>query len=313
MRVRVVCPKCQGQSQIEAGHVGLTVGCPRCGHAFPAKAAPAVPPAPAAPRRKGPVTLQIGSAIARGQRERNEDSLLVHHLTWGFKEERHELAILVVADGLGGHAAGDRASTIVVRTIGQALAPLMASLVGGQFSQAGPALLLESLDYALQEANRVVYRKGKGDAASAGMAATAAVLLVWNGQVAIGHVGDCRVYLHRVGQLRQVTKDQTLVGRMVELGTLSPAEAAVHPDRHQVLTAIGQHFDVKPARYQLALEPGDCLLAASDGLTADLDEKEIAARLRSPAPPGVMARLLVDQADKAGGSDNCTVIVVQAV
>lgn len=313
MRVRIVCPRCQGESAVERAHLGLTVACPRCAFTFPARAV-AAPPPPALPvRRTGPVTLQIGSAITKGHRERNEDSVLVHHLSWGFKEERHELAILVVADGLGGHAAGDRASTIVVRTIGQALAPLMASFVGGQFSQAGPTMMLESLDYALQEANRVVYRKGKGDPASAGMAATAAVLLIWNGQVAIGHVGDCRVYLYRGGQLKQITKDQTVVARMVELGRLTEQEAADHPDRHQVLTAIGQHFEVKPARYQLKLEPGDCLLAATDGLTADQDEAAVAARLRSPAPPGVMARLLAEAAEKAGGSDNCTVIVVQAV
>ncbi len=313
MRVRIVCPRCQGDSMADRAHVGLTVACPRCGHAFPARAAPSPPPAAVPVRKPGPVTLQIGTSIGKGRRERNEDSVLVHHLSWGFKEEKHELAILVVADGLGGHAAGDRASTIVVRTIGQALAPLMASFVGGQFAQAGPAMMLESLDYALQEANRVVYRKGKGDPASAGMAATAAALLIWNGQVAIAHVGDCRVYLHRGGRLQQITKDQTLVGRMVELGQLTAREAAEHPDRHQVLTAIGQHFEVRPARHQLKLEPGDCLLAASDGLTADMDEAAVAARLRSPAPPGVMARLLVDAAERAGGSDNCTVIVVQAV
>jgi protein phosphatase len=289
------------------------VACPRCSHLFVARQA-AAPPQPALPtRRTGPVTLQIGSALGKGNRDRNEDSVLVHHLSWGFKDERNELAILVVADGLGGHAAGDRASTIVVRTIGQALAPLMASFVGGQFAQAGPSMMLESLDYSLQEANRVIYRKGKGDPACAGMAATAAALLIWNGQVAIGHVGDCRVYLFRGGKLRQVTRDQTLVGRMVELGKLTEKEAANHPGRHQVLTAIGQHFEVKPARYHLKLEPGDCLLTASDGLTADLSEDAVTARLRSPAPPGVMARLLVDAAEKAGGSDNCAVIVVQAV
>ena len=89
------------------------------------------------------------------------------------------------------------------------------------------------------------------------MGATAAVVFVWDGEVRIAHVGDCRVYHHHAGKLTQVTTDQTLVARMVELGTLTPEEAKSHPSRNEVTHAVGKYPTLEPARHQLRLEPGD--------------------------------------------------------
>jgi protein phosphatase len=144
------------------------------------------------------------------------------------------------------------------------------------------------------------------------MGATAAVLVIWNGRVVIGHVGDCRVYHFHAGRLKQVTSDQTLVNRMVELGQLSPQEAVGHPASNKVLQAIGTRTAIEPAHHKLKVGPGDWLLVACDGLHGQVADGTIGSTV-SPAPPSaaLLARRLVDLADRSGGADNCTVVAVR--
>jgi protein phosphatase len=144
------------------------------------------------------------------------------------------------------------------------------------------------------------------------MGATAAVLIIWNGRVVIGHVGDCRVYHHHAGELKAVTKDQTLVNRMVELGQLRPDEATGHPDSNQVLQAIGTRTKIEPDHRKLKLVPGDWLLVACDGLHGQVDDRAL-QKIVSKAPPSaaLLANRLVDLADQSGGLDNCTVVAVR--
>jgi protein phosphatase len=233
-------------------------------------------------------------------------------MSWSNRDERHEIALVVVPDGMGGHEGGDEASGIVIRQALSALAPLLASAPTGRFKDATAATLADTIEYAIQEANRAVYRKAKGDGPFKGMGATVAVVLVWDLQVLIGHVGDCRVYHQRGGCLAMVTKDQTLVARMVELGQLAPEEAAKHPRRHEVTQALGQRFDIQPARYERKLAPGDWLIVATDGLTANLDDGTLQEIVKAaPASAAVLANQLVETANARGGSDNCTVVVVR--
>jgi protein phosphatase len=143
------------------------------------------------------------------------------------------------------------------------------------------------------------------------MGATVAVAIIWDGQVLIGHIGDCRVYHQRGDQLTQVTRDQTLVARMVELGQLTAAEAAEHPDRNQVTQAVGKVRTVQPASYRLAMAAGDCLVVASDGLHAHVDNRMLATAIRKTSySADLLAKNLVDLANQGGGSDNCTVVAV---
>jgi serine/threonine protein phosphatase PrpC len=136
-------------------------------------------------------------------------------------------------------------------------------------------------------------------------------VIVWDGQVLIGHVGDCRVYHQRGEQLTQVTRDQTVVERMLDLGTLTPAEAAHHPARNQVSQAIGKNKVVAPAGYRLTVVPGDCLIVASDGLHAHVDNTTLAAAIRKfGSSADTLANHLVALANQEGGSDNCTVVAV---
>jgi protein phosphatase len=285
-------------------HAGGAVRCPHCQAVFTVRAPQQAP--------TGPPRLEIGSATSPGrQRDRNEDSFLVQHLAWSNLDARHDVALLLVADGMGGAASGDRASGLVVRTLGAALAPLLASALSGQAR--GPAAVQpDTLENALREANTVVYREARADPACKGMGATAVVALVWDTQVLIGNVGDARVYHQRAGKLTQVTRDQTLVARMVELGHLTPAQALVHPSRNEVTQAVGLHAAVEPARARLQLVAGDWLVLACDGLHAHVDATAMQELIaRGPQSAAALALELVEAADRGGGSDNTTVIAVR--
>jgi protein phosphatase len=272
-----------------------------------AAAAPAPAPVPAGCR------LDVGGATSPGRvRKRNEDSFLFQLLSWSNLDRRRDLALAVVADGLGGHEAGDLASGMAVRIIGAGLAPLFQSALGGKLQGDPQRLLAETIDRTIRDANSAVHSRRNNEAGCRGMGSTAAVVLVWDGGVEIGHVGDCRVYHSRPDLLTQVTRDQTLVERMVELGQLTPQEALTHPARSEVTQAIGNHSEIAPAAYQLQLAAGDWLIVACDGLHAHVDPRQIQEVVRkSNAGASVLAHQLVELANQGGGSDNCTVVAIR--
>ena len=311
MPVRVNCPHCRAPCLVSEQHLGVPVQCGQCGRSLVARPlAPAVAPPAGAP--VGPVRLDIGCASSAGRvRKRNEDSYLAQHLTWCNNNQRHDIALLVVADGMGGHEAGDRASGVVIRELGAALSGLLGGGPGAPLPDA-PTVLLGALGAALCEANAAVYRLAQAEAACKGMGATAVAVLIWDGQALIGHAGDCRVYHQRAGRLTQVTQDQTLVARMVALGKLTPKEALAHPARNEVSQAVGRQPTLKPESHQVHLAPGDWLLAACDGLHAHLDDAALQQEI-SKAPPSAaqLARQLVDLVNQRGGSDNCTVLAAR--
>jgi protein phosphatase len=279
----------------------------------PAAAALLQPPPPKAAPPAATFHLDIGSATSPGRvRKRNEDSFMVQKLAWTNLDQRHELALVIVADGLGGHEAGDQASGMAVRLIGASLAPLFSSALSGQIVSPDAATVAESIDRAIKEANRAVYRRGQTEPRCKGMGATGAVVLVWDGQVQIGHVGDCRVYHYQAGQAVQITRDQTLVMRMVELGQLTPKEALTHPARTEVTQAIGNQSEIAPAAYQLTLTAGDWLIVASDGLHTHVDIAVMQDAIRKSVPSaGALAHHLVELVNHGGGSDNCTVAAIR--
>jgi protein phosphatase len=301
--VRVLCPGCQSPCLIAEQHLGVPVRCGRCGKTFTAR-----------PAASAAVRLEIGVATSPGKaRDRNEDSYLVQHLSWSNLAERHEVALLIVADGMGGYDAGHVASSLLIRAAGVALAPLFRDALASQGPAPSADSLAAAVEHALQEAHKAVLQRARGDAACKGMGATAAVALIWDGVAQIGHVGDCRVWHRRGGQLTQVTRDQTLVARMIEQGRLTPQQAESHPARNLIEQAVGKQADLKPSRHALTLAPGDWLLLACDGLHTHVDEETLAEEmdLLDGSAPAV-ARRLVALADERGGSDNTTVIAVAA-
>ena len=254
-----------------------------------------------------PPRLVLGGASSLGRvRERNEDRFQTRQWNWNDAEGTHEVALIVVADGMGGYQGGDEASTLTVRTVVNQLSPVLIAAAPRPTS----AAMTGAIDRAFRESNRVVAEQAKNDARFKEMGATAAIVVIWDGCAYFGHVGDCRVYLYRGSKLNQLTEDQTLVTRMVALGQLTAEEAAQHEARNEVTQAIGKRPILEPSRGDRALARGDYVVVACDGLVAHVDTATLQQVMsRPPVPPQHLASHLVSMADEGGGTDNCTVVV----
>lgn len=228
-----------------------------------------------------------GAATDVGRvREENEDSFLVDD----------HLDLFAVADGMGGHRAGEVASAT-------ALEALRASVAGG-----------EPMDDAIRKANEAVLEKAAGDDDLTGMGTTlTAVVSRPAREIVVGHVGDSRAYVLRDGELSQLTADHSLVEELVRDGRLTPEQAAVHPQRAIITRALGIEPDINVDLYERALETGDRVLLCSDGLTNMVRSDEIATILRRESHPARAAERLVDAANEAGGDDNVTAVVLDVV
>lgn len=337
MPVTVHCPHCRSLCQVNEQLVGKLVRCGKCTQTFVANGASepdedvsfdfndqaaslmeADPGGSATgggnvPAQPGVFRLDIGAATTPGRvRARNEDSFLVQQLVYANLDQRHEIALVVLADGMGGHNAGDKASQQIIQQVGASLSHLLAGALSGKIRDESSVMIAQSVEQAIRFANQAVYQRAQNESGCRGMGATAAVLVIWDGQTYIGHVGDCRVYGYRAQKVTQVTRDQTLVERMVQLGKLTPEEALVHPARNEIAQAVGRQPIIEPAAYQWKLAPGDWLIVACDGLHAHVDSQLLTSTIReSPPSGGFLAHRLVDLANQGGGSDNCTVVAVR--
>ncbi len=231
--------------------------------------------------------LQVGAATDVGQvRDHNEDDYLVDH----------DLGLIAVADGMGGHRGGEVASSA-------ALEALRIAFVAGA-----------PIDEAVVVANDAVYDQSVADPNLRGMGTTlTAGAFDDEGHVVLGHVGDSRAYLLRAGGLERVTTDHSLVEELIQAGELTPDEAERDPRRSMITRALGLEPGVLVDVIELDLEDGDRLLLCSDGLTTMIGEPELAERLHAEPDPASVAVELVDAANAAGGLDNITVVVIDVV
>jgi protein phosphatase len=196
---------------------------------------------------------------------------------------------------MGGHRGGDVASSLALETV--------------------EALFREregSLADQVREANRAVHERSVADQQVSGMGTTLTAVMVEDATVRLAHVGDSRAYLLRAGDLRQLTADHTLVARMVKAGEITREQAAVHPHRNVVTRSLGTDASVQVDEDTVALLDGDRVLLCSDGLTAMVQEDQIRAILESEPDPQRGADRLVTAANRAGGVDNITVLVLDA-
>jgi protein phosphatase len=213
-----------------------------------------------------------------------------------FIDQADRLGLVAVADGMGGHRAGEVASAT-------ALEALRASVANGQ-----------SLRDAIEGANDAVLEKSESDLELHGMGTTlTAGMLGSDGHLVVGHVGDSRAYLVRGGELTQITTDHSLVEEMVRDGVLTPEQAEVHPQRSTITRALGIDPRVEVDEYPIELHPGDRILLCSDGLTTMVRPDQIAGILTREPDPKRAAQLLVDAANAAGGEDNITAVIIEAV
>ena len=220
-------------------------------------------------------------------RDGNEDDFL---------DQADRLGLVAVADGMGGHRAGEVASAT-------ALEALRAAVAAG-----------EPLREAIEGANEAVLEKSESNHELHGMGTTlTAGMLGADGSLTVGHVGDSRAYLIRGGELRQITDDHSLVEEMVRGGELTPEQAEVHPQRSIITRALGIDPQVDVDVYPVELQPGDRILLCSDGLTTMVRPEEIANILGREPDPRRAAQLLVDAANAAGGEDNVTAVIIEAV
>lgn len=203
--------------------------------------------------------------------------------------------LLAVSDGMGGHRAGEVASALVVETISRALA----STQGLEPSEAVKA--------AIAQANAVVWKESR-DPSRRGMGATLTALYIESNVAYVAEVGDSRAYVIRSGEMRQLTRDQTVAQVMADTGEIDPERIAQSPFRNVLLQAMGRRGRVRVALARLELRDRDCLLLCSDGLTSFVPDETIGRIVLSAPNLHEATRLLVDAANNAGGKDNITVI-----
>ncbi len=210
--------------------------------------------------------------------------------------------VFMVADGMGGHAAGEVASEmavqIVVREL-QAVQDLEAPDAGTRVGA------------ALTHANRSIHDRTMTEVDKQGMGTTASVLLVSGARYLIGQVGDSRVYLLRDGALGQLTKDHSYVQEQVDLGNLTPEQARYHPYSNVITRCVGASPEVEPDVYTGEVKVGDIFLVASDGLTGMVDDRRLQQLLMARTVPERKVAALISEANGRGGLDNITAIVVQ--
>ena len=241
------------------------------------------------------------------------------------------VGLFVVADGMGGHLAGEVASQWTVRTLKRELAPLfrpqdpsvtrrldaeaLAAVGSGVTVRLDETDLSRLLEHAVERANQVLLgyaRKHSEEAADMGSTLTLAV--VEENRVTVAHVGDSRAYLWRNRRLRQLTDDHSVPGALLKQGQITLEEAHRHPHRHVLYRCLGLkpglEVDIYPS---LVLRHGDALLLCSDGLWDMLSPAEtLASFLTAETSPLVTCRRMVDAANEAGGEDNITVVLVRA-
>lgn len=207
--------------------------------------------------------------------------------------------LFLVADGMGGHQAGDLASRMCVNEIAAQISKIEARTPVGAF------------ETAIQEANTRVYQKSLEDVAFSGMGTTLVGAVIQGNTAYIVNIGDSRLYLYHE-TLRQITVDHSLVEEMVQSGEIQKEEMRTHPNKNIITRALGTDTSVRPDCFEVKVEEGDVILLCSDGLTNMVDDTAIEETLREHRDDMKLAgESLVQQANEAGGKDNISVILVR--
>ncbi len=255
-----------------------------------------------------PKRLVLGVAQHVGRvRTHNEDVLLVFTGELAGLESMPHFGLFVVADGMGGHALGERASSLAARNLARAaLEGVLPSLLADPQGDADRPSLTEVMESAMNAANKAVFA---GVPEGGGTTLTCA--LVIGEQVVMSHVGDSRAYIISPDSFEQITRDHSLVQRLQELGQLSPAEAAVHPQRNVLYRAVGQGEGLEVDVDSRRLPSGSVLLLCSDGLWGLVPDEKMQGLIRQSPNPQAACEALVAAANAAGGPDNITAVMIQ--
>ena len=266
------------------------------------------------------VRLDIAAWTTTGMvRTGNEDAFAFMHSVESLQDDLSEYALLLLADGMGGYEAGEVAAAMALSEMRKNLLtqPMFAALAGKE-APADPVDIeatKQTLLAALKQANKEVFTFGRTPGkGKRGMGCTAEAVYVDNRNVIVGHVGDSRTYHLHQGRLIQLTRDQTLVNRLVELGQLTEEEAETHPRKNELQQAIGGQPDIVPGLYHGKLKRGDWVLVCSDGLTNHVPAADLEKMLTREAAGSAeeAARRLLNLVNLRGATDNATIVVVRA-
>jgi len=272
------------------------------------------------------------------QRDQNEDKAYRRIES----TEDGDLGLFIVADGMGGYKAGEVASKLAIETISRGLdsffkpipeqptvklhpsdlnKPVSASSskTDGSAQQKTRKLSETSLIMAIedqltatiQQANKAIIRYGEQQSAARGLGSTVTVALVQDERAYIANVGDSRTYLFRESKLKPITRDHSLVARLVEANQISPEDVYTHPQRNLIYRSLGAgHKNIEVDIFQEALHPGDTLLLCSDGLWEMVHQQDLKKALSKQVSPQTICDTLIDMANAGGGEDNITAVVI---
>lgn len=241
--------------------------------------------------------IHVGAGTDVGRiRSGNEDNF--------FAEADERRGVFVVADGMGGHAAGEVASEMAVTIVSRHLLGL------SSVRDTGASQLVSK---SLQEANRAIFDRMLAESDKQGMGTTASVMVLSDHGYLIGQIGDSRVYLYRDGALVQITKDHSYVQEQVDAGLLTPEQARYHPYSNVITRCVGASDEVEADIYSGDVRVGDVFLLCSDGLTGMVDDRRLAQLLMARSGPGRIVDSLIAEANGRGGLDNITAIVIQVL
>ena len=248
----------------------------------------------------GGFKLQVTGLTNQGlERPRNEDNFFVR--------ANDHCALLVVADGMGGHRAGEVASALAVEE---------AEAAFGELEKIKPATVAKARSLVkslFEQANDKIFATAEKDPGCHGMGTTLTAALLCGQRLTVGHVGDSRAYKIHGDSIYLLTKDHSLVETYVEAGELSPEEAENHPQRHVLTRALGVSGHIKIDFAEQEVEPGSVLLLCTDGLTNMVQADEILACYNKNPDPGPFAEALVALANARGGRDNITVVIAAGI
>jgi protein phosphatase len=245
-------------------------------------------------------------------REHNEDNFLIADLSQGLRSIKPEIrqhsvgdmgTLFAVCDGMGGAAAGEVASQMAVDTIYDLMQNRPKPTSKDQFAR--------RISEAISEAGARIYLAAKTNRAQRGMGTTSTVVGVYDKTLFLGQVGDSRAYMVRAGKIKQLTKDQSLVAKLIEAGQLTEAEAEHYEHGHIILQALGTSDSVAVDLSFIDLRQGDAILLCSDGLCGLVQNSQMLEVLTTSDDPMECCKRLTDLANAAGGHDNITVIVAR--
>ena len=229
-------------------------------------------------------------------RKGNEDNL--------YADANEFRGLFIVADGMGGHAAGEVASQMAVDLIANELADL---------NDLAAADSHQRVSDTLRMANRQVFQRTMTEIEKTGMGSTASALLLSDTRYLIGHVGDSRIYLVRDGNMEQLTRDHSLVQEQVDAGIITAEQARHHPQSNVITCCIGMSSEIEPDIIAGETRVGDVFLLASDGLTGMVEDRRLQQLLQSRAAPERIVNAMIADANNNGGIDNITAIVVKVI